>query len=242
MDKTESTHAPASLADLKPGQKLAGHVSKVELFGAFVDVGVEHPGLVHISKLQRGKVNRVEDQVKQGDQVDVWVEKVDPASGRLELTMVKPQSLQWKDIRPGMSLQGEVVRIEKFGVFVDIGTSRPGLVHVSEMRDDFVPDPNQLVSPGDQVDVTVLEVDSRKKQIRLTMKTTAIAEEPDSDEPEEVIPTAMEFALRQALDGDEPRSEKKESVKDKKAAKRHEMEDILARTLERKVSTSSKAN
>jgi len=242
VEKTESTHAPASLADLKPGQKLAGHVSKVELFGAFIDVGVGHPGLVHISKLQRGKVNRVEDQVKEGDQVEVWVEKVDPAGGRLELTMVKPQSLQWKDVRPGMSLQGEVVRIEKFGVFVDIGAGRPGLVHVSEMRDDFVPDPNQLVSPGDKVDVTVLEVDSKKKQIRLTMKATAIAEELASDEPEEIIPTAMEFALRQALDGGEAKTENQEPAKGKKASQRHEMEDILARTLERKVSTSSKAS
>jgi transcriptional accessory protein Tex/SPT6 len=242
VDKTETTHAPASLADLTPGQKLTGHVSKVELFGAFVDVGVGQLGLVHISKLQRGKVNRVEDQVKKGDQVEVWVEKVDPDSSRLELTMVKPQSMQWKDIRPGMSLQGEVVRIEKFGAFVDIGAGRPGLVHVSEMRDDFVPDPNQLVSPGDKVDVTVLEVDSQKKQIRLTMKTTAIAEELSSDEPEEIIPTAMEFALRQALDGGEPKSEKQEPPKGKKAAKRHEMEDILSRTLEHKYSTSFKAN
>jgi transcriptional accessory protein Tex/SPT6 len=242
VDKTESKHAPASLADLKPGQKLTGHVSKVELFGAFIDVGVGQPGLVHISKLQRGKVNRVEDQVKAGDQVEVWVEKVDPVSGRLELTMVKPQSLQWKDIRPGLSLQGEVVRIEKFGVFVDIGAGRPGLVHVSEMRDDYVPDPNQLVSPGDKVDVTVIEVDPKKKQIRLTMKTTAIAEELASGEPEEVIPTAMEVALRQALDGGEAKIEKPDPAISKKASKRHEMEDILARTLERKVSTSSKAN
>jgi transcriptional accessory protein Tex/SPT6 len=240
VNKTESSPAPASLADLNPGQKLTGHVSKVELFGAFVDVGVGQPGLVHISKLQRGKVNRVEDQVKEGEQVEVWVEKVDPASGRLELTMVKPQSLQWKDIRPGMSLQGEVVRIEKFGAFVDIGAGRPGLVHVSEMRDEFVPDPNQLVSPGDKVDVTVLEVDSTKKQIRLTMKAVEAPEEVASEEPEEIIPTAMEVALRQALDGEKSQADKHEAQLSKKTNQREVMEDILARTLERKVSTSSK--
>lgn len=242
MDKTESSPAPASLADLNPGQKLTGHVSKVELFGAFVDVGLGQPGLVHISKLQRGKVNRVEDQVKEGEQVEVWVEKVDPASGRLELTMVKPQSLQWKDIRPGMSLQGEVVRLEKFGAFVDIGAGRPGLVHVSEMRDEYVADPSQLVSPGDKVDVTVLEVDSKKKQIRLTMKAVEVPEELASEEPEEVIPTAMEVALRQALDGETSQLDKPEQQQSKKANEREVMEDILARTLERKVSTSSKAN
>ncbi len=104
------------------------------------------------------------------------------------------------------------------------------------------PDPNQLVSPGDKVDVTVLEVDSKKKQIRLTMKESEIPEELTSDEPEEVIPTAMEVALRQALDGENSQDAEPETKQTKKANEREVMEDILARTLERKVSTSSKAN
>ena len=158
MESTESTHAPDSLAELKPGQKLEGRVSKVELFGAFVDIGAEQQGLVHISRLRRGKVNRVEDEVHEGDQVEVWVEKVDPAAGRLELTMIKPVSLQWRDIKPGVALKGQIVRIEKFGAFVDIGAARPGLVHVSEMRDEYVADPNQLVSVGDEVDVSVIDI------------------------------------------------------------------------------------
>ena len=240
MESTESTHAPDSLAELKPGQKLEGRVSKVELFGAFVDIGAEQQGLVHISRLRRGKVNRVEDEVHEGDQVEVWVEKVDPAAGRLELTMIKPVSLQWRDIKPGVALKGQIVRIEKFGAFVDIGAARPGLVHVSEMRDEYVADPNQLVSVGDEVDVSVIDVDTKKKQIRLSMKPQSLEVPLDEDEPEEALPTAMEVALRQAMEGKEaPQLGSELDVSRKRAKQRKEMEDILSRTLKRKVNTGS---
>ncbi|MEJ2012781.1 MAG: S1 RNA-binding domain-containing protein [Anaerolineales bacterium] len=240
MESTETAHTPASLADLKPGQKLEGRVSKVELFGAFVDIGAEQQGLVHISKLRQGKINRVEDEVHEGDQVEVWVERVDPATGRLELTMIKPVSVQWKDIKPGASFKGKVVRIEKFGAFVDIGAARPGLVHVSEMRDEYDPDPNQIVSVGDEVDVTVIDLDTKKKQIRLSMKPQTLEVPLDEDEPEEALPTAMELALRQAMEGKEQdQAGANADAGGRKAKQRKEMEDILSRTLERKVNTGS---
>jgi small subunit ribosomal protein S1 len=240
VESTGTAHAPASLADLKSGQKLEGRVSKVELFGAFVDIGAEQQGLIHISKLRQGKINRVEDVVHEGDQVEVWVEKVDPAAGRLELTMIKPVSLQWKDIKPGATFKGKVVRVEKFGAFVDIGAARPGLVHVSEMRDEYVPDPNQLVSVGDEVDVTVIDLDTKKKQIRLSMKPQTLEVPLEDDEPEEALPTAMEIALRQAMEGKQQhQAGDGEQTGGRRAKQREEMEDILSRTLERKVNTGS---
>ena len=240
MNSSEGTNAPASLSELKPGQKLTGRVSKIELFGAFVDIGAEQQGLIHISKLRQGKINRVQDELHEGDQVEVWVEKVDPAAGRLELTMLKPVSLQWKDIKPGATFKGKVVRIEKFGAFVDIGAVRPGLVHVSEMRDEYVPDPNKLVSVGDEVDVSVIELDAKKKQIRLSMKPQLAEEVPEDDEPIEVLPTAMELALRQAMEGEEQSDSGENDGSNRKRSKqRQEMEDILSRTLERKVNTGS---
>jgi len=240
VESTSTSPTSVALADLKEGQKLEGVVSKVELFGAFVDIGAEQQGLIHISKLRHGKVNRVEDEVHEGDRVDVWVEKVDPASGRLELTMIQPVSVQWKDLKPGAIFKGKVVRIEKFGAFVDIGAARPGLVHVSEMRDEFVPDPNQLVSVGDEVDVSVIDIDTKKKQIRLSMKPQSIEVMLEDDEPEQEIPTAMEVALRQAMEGTARDADKGGAESGgRKAKQRAEMEDILSRTLQRKVNTGS---
>jgi len=235
----QETSTPLPLDSLRPGQKLTGKVVKIELFGAFVNVGAELPGLLHISRLRKGHVNRVEDVLQQGQDLEAWVHKVDPVTRRLELTLIRPIEVKWGQIKPGNRYDGKVVRLEKFGAFVDFGAERPGLVHVSEMRDDYVPDPQAIVSVGDQVSVTVLEVDRKKKQIRLTMKEEQ--QEYMAEEVEEKIPTAMEVALRQALeqtDG-QPAREAHTQARDGKPS-RDELENILSRTLASKVKTSSK--
>lgn len=227
------------LQDLETAQKVKGVVRKIELFGAFVDIGSEVPGLLHISQLKRGHVNRVEDEIKAGDEVEVWIQKVDQSTKRIELTLLKPVSLRWNNLKTGTTLQGEVVRIENFGAFIDIGAERSGLVHVSEMGEEYVKDPNDLVKIGDQVSVTIVEVDRKKKQIRLSMKTSLEDLAELEDEVEEEIPTAMELALRQALDGDSsdtPTQEEK-AVQASSKSDRSEMEDIFSRTLKSKVKT-----
>ena len=116
-----------TLQDLEPGQKVTGVVNKIELVGAIVDIGAEIPGLLHISQLKRGKVNRVEDEIKEGNEIAVWIQSVDPSTKRLELTLIKPVSLGWNKSKGGQAVVGEVVRIENFGAFVDIGAERAGL-------------------------------------------------------------------------------------------------------------------
>ncbi len=235
----EETKPIKSLKDLVPAQKLHGRISKIELFGAFVDVGIEQQGLIHISQLKRGQINRVEDIVKQGDEIDVWVLRVDHNADRLDLTLLKPLALKWKDIRPGNTYSGEVIRLEKFGAFIDIGAERPGLVHVSEMRDEYVSDPGELVKVGEKVEVSVLEVDSKKRQIRLSMKAAEMVEALD-DEPQEALPTAMEIALRQAIDGPDNTVETS-AINAKTTSKaRKELEDIYSRTLNHKIQTVTK--
>ena len=237
--ETQSDIQEVALKDLKPKTQLKGVVRKIELFGAFIDVGAENDGLVHISMLKRGHVNRVEDVVEAGQEVDVWVRKVDPESGRLELTMVKPVMLPWKAIKPGMKVPGKVVRLESFGAFVDIDAERPGLVHVSELSDEYVRDPADIVSVDDEIEVTVLDVDHKKRQIRLSMKEqqedyTAAAQDESDDEP---VATAMEVALRRALDETdtvpEEAASKETASPEKKSS--DELEDILSRTLKDRV-------
>lgn len=315
MTEQPTTSRLSSIADLRPKMKLSGTVKKVELFGAFIDIGVGRDGLIHISRLRAGaKVNRVEDVVKEGDTVEVWVHKVDQTTGRVELTMVPPPAVDWGDLRVGqmftgrvrtiekfgafidfggpreglvpigamsrerinsaadvvqpeqevtvwvtsvdvdrqrisLSLveppavpwealqrgqvyKGKVVRMERFGAFVDIGAERPGLLHVREMgAGDYVKDPAEIVKLGEEVEVKVLEVDRRKRQIDLTMRGLNEPEEVVT-EVEEIPPTAMELALRQAMGGKKG-GKRRQSDRDQRAAKRREQEDILSRTLKR---------
>jgi small subunit ribosomal protein S1 len=236
----ESLADSQSLSDLEPNMHLQGKVVKIELFGAFIDVGAETPGLVHISKVQRGPVNRIEDILQEGQEVEVWVEKVDVNAKRLELTMIRPIELKWSEIKAGLKVKGTVVRLENFGAFVDVGAERPGLVHVSEMSTEYVSDPKEILKVGDEIEVVVIDSDRKKKQIRLSIKAAEEIEvfEEDEDEIEEP-PTAMEIALRKAMN-EEAVPSSPEKVQSASSSKhQNELEDILSRTLKQRVKTST---
>src|SRR5512144_2610411 len=168
---------------LEPKTKLSGKVLKTTLAGALVDVGQSIPGVIHISQLSKDPVNKVEDIVKEGQTVEVWVRRV--KKDRIELTMIEPLALEWKEIEPDMVVKGKVVRLESYGAFVDIGAERPGMVHVSELAHGYVKTPGEVVKEGDEVEAKVLDVNRKKKQIKLSMK----ALEP---EVEEFIPARKE--------------------------------------------------
>ena len=244
------------LAEVKRKMQFNGTVVKTTLAGAVVDIGVEIPGVVHISQLQKEPVNKVEDVVQVGKPVVVWVRRVEPKRERLELTMIEPLPLEWREIEKGMVVKGQVTRIEKFGVFVEMGAERPGLVHISEITHEYIKDPQQEVKVGDEVEAKVLDVNRRKKQIKLSMK--ALEEKPvyeqkpaskkktksarpvETEEQEEAIPTAMEMALREAMEKSAPETGKDAAErKVKEEASDPELDQILSRTLENKVKTAS---
>jgi predicted RNA-binding protein with RPS1 domain len=239
MGKEDNTDIQ-KLADLKPNLRLLGTVEKIELFGAFINVGIDTLGLVHISKVKRSPVNRIEDILQEGQEVEVWVQKVDANAKRLELTMIRPIELDWNNIKPGLKMKGKVVRLENFGAFVDIGAERPGLVHVSEMSSEYVADPSEILKIDDEIDVAVIDLDRKKRQIRLSIRAAEEIEEiTDDDVEDEEPPTAMEVALRKAMDEEpvdapvvEPSSSETKKTKD-------ELEDILSRTLKQRVKTST---
>ena len=244
----EVTGTPQSIEDIKPKDEYSGTVVKIMLAGAAVDIGVGMPGFIHISQLQSEKVNRVEDVLEEGQTVDVWVKRVYPKKNRIELTMIEPLALEWREIKEGMAVKGTIERLEKYGAFVEIGAERPGLVHISELAHGYIRTPGDAVSEGDEVEVKVLSVNRRKKQIKLSMK--ALMEDPeeliqeakkeveaDNNQP---VPTAMEMAYRSAME----RSQQDDESEDKPAKKQDEsngeLEDIFSRTLERKVKTAAK--
>ena len=198
--------APLSIADLEPGMQVTGRVKSVTDFGAFVDLGVGPQGLVHISQLARRRVSKVTDVVQVGDEVQVWIKKVDKKRGRISLTMIRPVILHLKDVQPDMIVQGVVTRIEPYGVFVDIGAEREGLIHISELVDGFVNSPEEVVSIGDRIEARVLQVDRKSRKVHLSTKEFFKIAPPPPPEPaaEEEIeeakpPTIMELAFQASL-------------------------------------------
>ena len=246
----------ASEVTLEPKTKLSGKVLKTTLAGALVDVGQSIPGVLHISQLSNEAVNKVDDVVKEGQSVEVWVRRV--KKDRIELTMIEPLALEWKEIEPEMIVKGKVVRLEAYGAFVEIGAERPGMVHVSELAHGYVKTPGEIVKEGDEIEAKVLEVNRKKKQIKLSMKALEpeveefkpvkkenkkgskhgskkeALETYQQEEPKEPELTAMQIAWQEALNkADEGKAFK---VKRAKSVS-HEQEDILNRTMEKRLPT-----
>jgi len=252
----------AQVSALEPKTKLMGKVVKTTLAGVLIDIGQELPGVIHISQLQKDQINKPEDVVQVGQTVEVWVRRI--KKDRIELTMIEPLAMEWNEIKPETVVKGKVVRLESYGAFVDFGGERPGLVHVSEISRGYIKSPNEIVKEGDEVEAVVLDVNRRKKQIRLSMKALEpeleefipakkddrkarggkrkskkeaqnfeIQEE--SNEPEM---TAMQIAWQEALDRANARDKSGKS-KRAKAGTSDEQEDILNRTLEKRLPTGS---
>lgn len=178
--------------ELKPKQQISGTVVKTTLAGAIVDLGLAVPGVIHISQIQAPNsdqpVKRVDEVLHPGEQVDTWVRKI--KDDRIELTMNKPLDLEWREIKKGMNVKGKVTRLEKFGAFVDIGAERPGLIHISEMAHGYVRTPSEVIKEGEEVEAQVLDVNRRKKQIKLSLK--ALQEVPAKEEPAALIENAAQ--------------------------------------------------
>lgn len=176
---------------VKPKMQFVGKVVKTSLAGAILDIGLDKPAGIHISQLVSATpeepVHRVEDVLQVGQEVEVWVRRI--KEGRIELTMIKPLGLEWRDLKPGMTVKGTVVRLEKFGAFIEIGAERPGLVHISEMAHGYVKAPGDVVKEGEEVEAQILEVNRRKKQIKLSLK--ALLAEPPKEEPAKLIEAAQ---------------------------------------------------
>ena len=242
---------------LEPKTKLSGKVLKTTLAGALVDVGQSIPGVIHISQLSTEPINKVEDIVKEGQTIEVWIRRV--KKDRIELTMVKPLALEWKEIEPDMIVKGKVVRLEPYGAFVDIGAERPGMVHVSELAHGYVKTPSEIVKEGDEVEAKVLDVNRKKKQIKLSMKAlepeieefipakkenkkagkrgpkknqVEVAEQEEDKEPEL---TAMQIAWQEALN--KSNAERAYKMKRSKSGASQEQEELLSRTLKKRLPT-----
>ena len=232
---------PTTIQDLVRKTKLTAKVKRVELYGAFVDIGVGVDAILHVSQIIGGK--RIKDVLKAGDEITVYVDKVDVDSKKIMVSMIEPLAVEWRDLADGNTYTGKVVRHENFGAFIDIGAEKEGLVHISEISHDYIRHPSQAIAVGEEVEVKVLSYSRKKRRINLSIKALLSAPEKEvedfieevfdlDEEIEEDVPTAMEYAIRRAMgpDAGSPKSRKK-SKKSRKRRRKHQ-DDIIGRTLE----------
>jgi small subunit ribosomal protein S1 len=158
---------------LQPGQVVDGTISNIVDFGAFVDLdGID--GLIHISELSWSHVNHPSEILSIGDQVTVKVLDIDRDRQRISLGLKQTQEDPWQRVvdtyNVGDELEGVVTKVVTFGAFVEILDGVEGLVHISELAQHHVENPREIIQPGDEVRVKILEIDSERRRLSLSIK------------------------------------------------------------------------
>src|SRR5579862_1015848 len=176
LEETQKEQRGEFLVNLKPGERRRGVVSSVVNFGAFVDLG-GMDGLIHVSELSWKHVDHPSSVVQVGDEVEVEVLDVDLDKERISLSLKATQTDPWQEFanahRVGELVYGRVTKLVPFGAFVQVGDGIEGLVHISEMAAHHVDLPEQVVSPGEELWVKIIEIDLQRRRISLSIKQAA---------------------------------------------------------------------
>ncbi|WP_026676935.1 30S ribosomal protein S1 [Fictibacillus gelatini] len=189
LEEIENKKKENLLNSLSQGQVLEGKVQRLTNFGAFVDIGGVD-GLVHISQLSHKRVDHPSEVVQEGDTVTVKVLNVDRDSERISLSIKETLPSPWEqvinNIQPGEVIQGVVKRLVSFGAFVEVGEGVEGLVHISEISNRHIGNPNEVLKEGETVTVKVLDVDRGEKRISLSIR--AALEEKEEQNMKDNLP------------------------------------------------------
>src|SRR5437016_8792151 len=176
LEETQREQRDEFLANLKPGEVRKGVVSSVVNFGAFVDLG-GMDGLVHVSELSWKHVDHPSSVVQVGDEVEVQVLDVELDRERISLSLKATQQDPWQEFATGHQVgelvYGRVTKLVPFGAFVQVGEGIEGLVHISEMAAHHVDLPEQVVTPGEELWVKIIDIDLDRRRISLSIKQAA---------------------------------------------------------------------
>ena len=175
------------LSELQKGEVRHGRVSGLADFGAFVDLGGAD-GLIHLSELSWQPVGHPGDVVKVGDEVDVYVMDVDKEKRRIALSLKRMQPEPWDQVantyQVGQLVQATITKLTTFGAFARLDDGIEGLVHISELSDERIAHPKNVVSVGDVVSVRIVRIEPERRRLGLSLKQaqTEEAEEPAQEE------------------------------------------------------------
>ncbi|MCG3123425.1 MAG: 30S ribosomal protein S1 [Phycisphaerales bacterium] len=166
------------LDNLKEGEIVTGTVKNIADFGAFVDLG-GIDGLLHITDMSWGRINHPSEILKIDQKIEVKVLNIDREKEKIALGLKQREASPWEEIEKkypvGSRIRGAVVNLMSYGAFVKLEDGIEGLVHISEMSwTRRVNHPSELVAPGQEVDVVVLEINKDKQEISLGMKQTEV--------------------------------------------------------------------
>lgn len=161
------------LSALKEGDVREGTVTSITDFGAFVDIGGAD-GLVHLSELSWSRVKHPAELLRVGDKVKVYVLNIDNDRKRIALSIKRTQEEPWTTISGryelGQLVDATITQLASFGAFARLEDGVEGLIHVSEMGDDRIQHPRELVKEGDTVPVRIIRIDPARKRIGLSMR------------------------------------------------------------------------
>ncbi len=176
LEETQKEQRGEFLVNLKPGERRRGVVSSVVNFGAFVDLG-GMDGLIHVSELSWKHVDHPSSVVSVGDEVEVEVLDVDLDKERISLSLKATQTDPWQEFanthQVGELVYGRITKLVPFGAFVQVGDGIEGLVHISEMAAHHVDLPEQVVTPGEELWVKIIDIDLQRRRISLSIKQAA---------------------------------------------------------------------
>ena len=186
LEETQSEFRTEFLSSLQKGEIRKGVVSSIVNFGAFVDLGGVD-GLVHVSELSWQHIDHPSEIVEVGDEVEVEVLDVDMERERVSLSLKATQEDPWhkfaREHQVGEIVDGEVTKLVPFGSFVKVAEGIEGLVHISELADRHVEVPEAVVNVGDQIEVKVIDIDTVRRRISLSLKQAGAPEPAGEEQP-----------------------------------------------------------
>ena len=160
---------------LEEGEVRKGVVTGISNFGAFVDLGGAD-GLIHISEMSWSMVESPEDLVKVGEELDVYVLRIDRETMKIALSLRRLQPEPWETIferyQVGDVVDATVTKIANFGAFARLEDSIEGLIHITELSDAVITNPNEVVSEGQEIKVKILKIEMDRKRLGLSLKQT----------------------------------------------------------------------
>lgn len=173
IEELESERKEATWASLEEGQLIEGTVQRLTDFGAFVDIGGVD-GLVHVSEISWGRVNHPSEALAEGEKVSVKVLGLDRERERISLSLKHAQPDPWtlvtEQFKVGDTVPGKVMRTVSFGAFVEITPGVEGLVHISQLSNERVERTEDVVNPGDEIQVHILSINPAERRVSLSMR------------------------------------------------------------------------